>query len=135
MDGKFWICLASKKAMRSGFSSCDPRAILWVVIKFLIEETLSAKAIWGNCHWSGNFICFHQCDKNHLSRDTLQRQLGNQLLCSHPLIPPHACNPNHIGYHTLRMWSHFASHRKKDLACQAPTYIILLNLFSSLEGH
>lgn len=81
--------------------------MFWMVIKFLIEETLNAKAIWKNCHWSGNCICCHQCDKNHLSRDPLQRQLGNQLLCPHSLTSPHACNPNQICYHTLRMWSHF----------------------------
>lgn len=37
-------------------------------MQFLIEETLNAKAMWKNSHWTENCICCHQCesDKNHL---------------------------------------------------------------------
>lgn len=56
-------------------------------------------------------------DKNHLSRDPLQRQLGNQLLCLHLSPLPMPAIPIRVVITPWEYASHFASYRKKDLGC------------------
>lgn len=86
----------------------------WMSVQFQVEGTLSAKAYGVTLTGLGiaSVVTNMKVQKLLVEKPIIET-VGYSAFLSPFSHPPQACSPSQIGYHPLKMWSHFVSYRKK----------------------